>query len=357
MEVLRAKAEEVQQVLAGIDGIVDLHVELQVDIPQIQVKVDLAKAEQYGIKPGDVRRMASTLIAGTEVSDIHKDNYVYEVQMWSTPATRQSLTNIREMLIDTPLGGKVPLGELADVRIVSTPHVIQRENLSRRIEVEANAKGRDLGSVVRDVERGLEQIEWPLEYHAELLGEYAERQVAQRQLLIAGFIAVVGIFFLLYSSFRDWRLTILAFFTLPQALMGGILAVYFIGGRVLSLGSLVGLLTVLDNAVRNCIMLFTHYQHLEQEEGVPFGLDLVLRGSMERVTPMVMLGLTAGLALVPLLLAGNMPGNEIQYPMAIVVIGGLITSELLNLFIVPMLYLNFGKPRGQRKAVAAPTSA
>jgi Cu/Ag efflux pump CusA len=283
---------------------------------------------------------------------------VYEVQMWSVPEARQNLTNVREMLIDTPLGGKVPLGELADVRIVSTPNVIERENLARRIEVEANASGRDLGSVVRDVERGLESIEWPLGYHVELLGEYAERQVAQRQLMTAGFVAVIGIFFLLYSSFREWRLTILAFMTLPQALMGGVLAVYLIGGRILSLGSLVGLLTVLDNAVRNCIMLFTHYQHLEQEEGVPFGLELVLRGSMERITPMVMLGLTAGLALVPLLLAGNIPGNEIEYPMAIVIIGGLITSELLNLFIVPMLYLHFGKPRGERRAaVAAAASA
>ena len=351
LEVLRAKAEEVRQIMAGIDGIVDLHVELQVDIPQIQVKVDLAKAEKYGIKPGDVRRAASTLVAGTEVSDIHKDNYVYEVQMWSTPETRHSLTSIREMLIDTPLGGKVSLGELADVRIVSTPNVIERENLYRRIEVEANAKGRDLGSVVRDVERGLEQIEWPLEYRAELLGEYAERQIAQRHLLIAAFVAVTGIFFLLYTSFKDWRLTILAFLTLPQALMGGVLAVYLIGGRVLSLGSLVGLLTVLDNAVRNCIMLFTHYQHLEQEEGVPFSLELVLRGSMERATPMVMLGLTAALALVPLLLAGNIPGNEIEYPMAIVIIGGLLTSEMLNLFLVPMLYLHFGKPRREGRAL------
>jgi CzcA family heavy metal efflux pump len=357
LPVLRAKAEEVRQILAGIDGIVDLHVELQVDIPQIQVVVDLDKARQYGIKPGDVRRMASTIIAGTEVSDIHKDNYVYEVQMWSTPETRQNLTNVREMLIDTPLGGKVPLGELADVRIVSTPNVVERENLYRRIEVEANARGRDLGSVVRDVEQGLQQIEWPLEYHAELLGEYAERQVAQRHLLIAGLVAVVAIFFLLYTSFKNWRLTTLAFLTLPQALMGGVLAVYLFGGRVLSLGSLVGLLTVLDNAVRNCIMLFTHYQHLEQEEGVPFGLELVLRGSKERVRPMAMLGLTAAMALVPLLIAGNIPGNEIEYPMAIVIVGGLFTSEVLNLFVVPMLYLHFGKSRRERRALEVPAAA
>ena len=357
LEVLRSKAQEVRQILAGIDGIVDLHVELQVDIPQIQVTVDLAKAERYGIKPGDVRRAAATLVAGTEVSDIHKDNYVYEVQMWSIPETRHSLTSIRELLIDTPLGGKVPLGELADVRIVSTPNVIEREDLSRRIEVEANARGRDLGSVVRDVERGLEQVEWPLEYRAELLGEYAERQAAQRNLLIAGLVAVVGIFFLLYTSFSNWRLTILAFLTLPQALMGGLLAVFLIGGRTLSLGSLVGLLTVLDNAVRNCIMLFNHYQHLEEQEGETFGMQLVLRGSVERVTPMAMLGLAAGLALVPLLIAGNIPGNEIQYPMAIVILGGLLTSEALNLFVVPMLYLRFGKSRRERSALEANAGA
>jgi CzcA family heavy metal efflux pump len=347
LDILRAKAQEVREIMAGIEGVVDLHVELQVDIPQIQVQVDLDEAAQYGIKPGDVRRAASTIIAGTEVSDIHKDNYVYEVQMWSTAETRQNLTNVREMLIDTPFGGKVPLGELADVRIVSTPNQIEREDLNRRIEVEANARGRDLGSVVRDVERGLAQIEWPLEYHAELLGEYAERQAAQRNLLVAAGVAVVAIFFLLYTSFKSWRLTILAFFTLPQALMGGIVAVFLFGGRVLSLGSLVGLLTVLDNAVRNCIMLFTHYQHLEYEEGVPFGPQLVLQGARERVRPMVMLGLTAGMALVPLLIAGNIPGNEIEYPMAIVIVGGLLTSEVLNLFVVPMLYLHFGKSRGE----------
>lgn len=357
LEILRAKAQEVRQVMSGIEGIVDLHVELQVDIPQVQVEVDLAKAERYGIKPGDVRRAASTIIGGTEVSDIHKDNYVYEVQMWSTPETRQNLTTVREMLIDTPLGGKVPLGELADVRIVATPNVIERENLYRRIEVEANTQGRDLGSVVRDVERGLEQIEWPLEYHAELLGEFAERQAAQRNLLIAGGVAVIAIFFLLYTSFKNWRLTILAFLTLPQALMGGIVAVFLFGGRILSLGSLVGLLTVLDNAVRNCIMLFTHYQHLEYEEGVPFGLPLVLQGARERVRPMVMLGLTAGMALLPLLIAGNIPGNEIEYPMAIVIVGGLLTSEVLNLLVVPMLYLHFGKPRRERLAAPSVTAA
>ncbi|MGD2148895.1 MAG: efflux RND transporter permease subunit, partial [Anaerolineae bacterium] len=357
LEVLRVKAEEVRRHLAEIDGIVDLNVELQVDIPQIQVKVDLAKADQYGIKPGDVRRAAATLIAGTEVSDIHKDNWVYEVQMWSTPGTRHSLTAIRELLIDTPRGGKVPLGDLADVRVVSTPNAIERENLYRRLEVEANVRGRDMGSVVRDAQGALEGIEWPLEYRAELLGEYAERQAAQQRLLISGIVAVVAIFFLLYTSFESWRLTILASLTLPQALVGGVLAVAFLGGATLSLGSLVGLLTILDNAVRNCIMLFCHYQHLEREEEETFGPQLVLRGSVERVTPMLMLGLTAGLALVPLLVAGSTPGNEIEYPMAIVILGGLFTSEVLNLFVVPILYLQFGKSRRERRALELGASA
>jgi len=353
LEGLRGKAEEVRQTLAEIEGITDLHVELQVDVPQIQIEVDLAKAEEYGIKPGDVRRAASTLVAGTEVSDIHKDNWVYEVQMWSTPETRNSLTSIREMLIDTPLGGKVRLDDIADVRIVPTPNVIERENLSRRIEVEANVKGRDLGSVARDVQSGVGRIYWPLEYHAELLGEYAERQAAQQRILVAGLVAVIGLYFLLYTSFQDWRLTTLAFFTLPQALVGGVLAAFLAGGGVMSLGSLVGLLTILDNAVRNCIMLFNHYQHLEAEEGQAFGPELVMRGSLERVTPITMVGLTAGLALLPLVIAGNVPGNEIEYPMAIVILGGLLTSDLLNLFVVPQLYLRFGKARQRKQQLEA----
>jgi Cu/Ag efflux pump CusA len=346
LEVLRSKADEVEKVLSGIPGMIDLHKELQVDIPHLQVKADLAKVARYGLKPGDVRRAAATLVAGTEVTDIHKDNKVYDVWVWSAPKIRNSVDNIRDLLIDTPRGGHVRLAEVADVQILPTPNTINRENQSRKINIQANVSGRDLGAVARDVEQAIKKIDFPLEYNAQLLGEYVERQAAQDRILYVGIVAVIAIFFLLQASFGNWRLATLTFLTLPWALIGGV-AGAFIGGGILSLGSLVGFLTVLGIATRNGIMMISHYQHLETHEGETFGPGLVLRGAKERLSPILMTALATGLALVPLVIAGNIPGHEIEHPMAIVILGGLVTSTLLNLFVVPTMYLRFGKPRSQ----------
>jgi Cu/Ag efflux pump CusA len=282
-------------------------------------------------------------VQGEEVGDIFVGGKTYDVNVWSTPETRNSLTDIRELLIDTPDGGHVRLADVADVRIAPVPNVIEREGQSRKIDVSANVRGRDLGSVVHDVEASLATVEFPLEYHAEVIGEFAERQAAQRNLIIAGAVAVIAIFFLLYTSFQNWRLAILTFTTLPWALVGGLLAAFFVGSGNLSLGSLVGLLTILGIATRNGIMMISHFQHLEEEEGETFGPALVIRGARERIAPIMMTALTTGLALVPLAISGNIPGQEIEYPMAIVILGGLVTSTLLNLLVVPTLYLRFGK--------------
>jgi Cu/Ag efflux pump CusA len=188
----------------------------------------------------------------------------------------------------------------------------------------------------------LAAIDYPREYHAELLGEFAERQGAQQRLLGFGIAAAIGIFLLLQAAFASWRLATVVFLTLPSALVGGVLAAY-LGDRVISLGSLVGFLTVLGIAGRNGIMLISHYQHLEREEGMVFGPELVLRGARERLAPILMTALATGLALVPLVVSGSIPGHEIEHPMAVVILGGLITSTLLNLFVVPSLYLRFGK--------------
>jgi CzcA family heavy metal efflux pump len=342
--VLRSKAEEVRQALAQINGAADVHTELQVDVPHIQVKVDLAKAQHYGLKPGDVRRAAATLIAGTEVSDIHRDGKVYDVMVWGTPEARQSLSSIRDLLINTPGGSQVRLGDVAEVRILPTPNLIEREHDSRRIDVSLNARGRDLGAVVRDVQQRLSGIKFPLEYHAEILGEYQERQAAQERLLIFGIASAIGVFLLLQAAFGSWRLASLAFFTLPSALVGGVLAALAAGG-VISLGSLVGFFTVFGVAARNGIMLINHCQHLERHEGESFGPKLVLRGARERLAPILMTALAAGLALVPLVISGDIPGQEIEHPMAVVIMGGLVTSTVLNLFIVPSLYLRFGRKK------------
>ena len=349
LEALRDKADEVRAALESVPGIVDLKKELHMETPQVEVKADLVAAEKYGLKPGDIRRASAFLLQGEEVGDIYIGGKTYDVNVWSTPETRNSLTDIRELLIDTPSGEPVRLSDVADIRIVPVPNVIEREGQSRKIDVSANVSGRDLGSVAADVEKALGTVEFPLGYHAEVLGEFAEREAAQRSLLLAGALAVVAIFFLLYTSFGNWRLTMLTFFTLPWALVGGILAAY-LSSKVISLGSLVGLLTILGIATRNGIMMISHFQHLEQEEGEPFGPGLVLRGARERIAPIMMTALTTGLALVPLVLAGNLPGQEIEYPMAIVILGGLVTSTLLNLLVVPTLYLRFGKPAVARVA-------
>ena len=342
--VLRSKAEEVRRALSQINGAIDVHSELQVDVAHIQVEVDLAKAQHYGLKPGDVRRAAATLVAGTEVSDIHRDGKVYDVMVWGTPGARDSLSSIRNLLISTPNGGTVHLGDVANVSVLPTPNLIARENNSRRIDVGLNVSGRDLGAVVSDVQQRLSAIKFPLEYHAELLGEYQERQAAQQNLLLFGIAAAIGVLLLLQAAFGSWRLATLAFFTLPSALVGGVLAAFATGG-VISMGSLVGFFTVFGVAARNGIMLINHCQHLEREEGEPFGLGLVLRGARERLAPILMTALAAGLALVTLVIFGNIPGQEIEYPMAIVILGGLVTSTVLNLFVVPSLYLRFGKKK------------
>jgi CzcA family heavy metal efflux pump len=358
MEVLRAKAAEVEKRLSEIEGLADLHTELLVDIPQVVVEVDLAKAQGYGLKPGDVRRAAAYMVAGEEAGDIHTHNRTYDVNVWSTPNNRNSLTSIQEMLVDldTPGGGQVRLADVADIRIVPIPNSINRENQARRINVEAEVQGRDLGSAVVDVEYALGEIEFPIGYHPELIGEYAERQAASQRILIAGLVAMLVIFFLLRVSLRSWRLAAMSFLSLPMAMVGGILAAFFFSNGILSLGSLVGFLTILGVAARNGIMLISHYQHLEEHEGETFGLGLVMRGARERVSPIMMTALTAGLALVPLVIAGNIPGHEIENPMAIVILGGLVTSTLVNLFIVPPLYLVFGKRNlpSQSSAGSAP---
>lgn len=341
LEVLRDKAQEVNDILGSVPGVIDNHVEFQEDIPQVKVEVDLAAANGHGIKPGDVRRAAAYMMAGEEAGDLFRGGKAYDVQLWSTPETRQNLTDLRQLPIDTRAGGKVPLQDVADIEIVPTPNVIEHENLARKIDVGANIDdSRDLGSVVADLEAGLADVEWPLEFHAELVGEFTERQAAQGRLMAFAFAAAVGVFLLLHTSYGNSRLATLSFLTLPIALVGGVLAAY-LGGGIISLGSLVGFFTVLGIVARNGIMLISHYQHLEQVEGMPFGPDLVLRGAKERVVPILMTVFTTGLALVPLIVAGNIPGHEIEYPMAIVIVGGLSTATLLNLFVVPSLYLRF----------------
>ena len=345
LNVLRRQAYRVQQAISNVHGLVDLHVEPQENSPQIEVTVRLGVARRYGLKPGDVRRAAATLLASEGVANIFRNQRTYEVVVWGNPAIRRNLSDIRRLPIDTPSGGQAALGRLADVRVAATPSVIKRENASRRIDVLANISGRDLGSVTSDVKQRLHHVKFPLGYHSELLGEAAERQAAQSRLVRYGILTVIAILFLLQVAFRSWRAAWLLFLTLPMALVGGLVAAWaFIG--IISLGALIGFYTVLGIAARNGIMMVSHFQHLERNEGEPFGLPLVLRGARERLTPILMTASATALAILPLALSGDKPGQEIEHPMAVVILGGLVTSTLVNLFVVPSLYLRFGGLRG-----------
>ena len=330
-----------REALSDVRGLEDVHSAVQQEVPQIDVRVKLAQAHRYGLKPGDVRRAAATLVSSEEVGDIYRGGKAYDVHVWSTPKTRRDLLSIRTLPIDTPNRGHVRLADVADVRIEPTPNAITRENASRRIDVGASLKGRDLGATVADVKKQVASVRFPLGYHAEVVGEAAERDKAESRLGKFGIFALVAIFLLLLGAFGSFRLATLLFVTLPMSLVGGILAAYVSGGT-LSLGSLIGFFTIFGIASRNGILLINHCQHLERYEGEKFGPDLVIRAAKERLSPILMTALATGLALVPLIARGTIPGHEIEHPMAVVIVGGLITSTLLNLFIVPALYLRFG---------------
>ena len=342
--VLRREADKIEKAIAGVPGVVDAHADLQADLPHIEVELDLEAARRLDLKPGDIRRQTSTLLASEEVSDIFARGRAYDVHVWSIPAARNSITDVERLQIDTPDGGHVRLADVADVRLAPTPNAIERELQSRRIDVGANVEGRDLGSVVDEVEDRLAALSFPSEYHAEVLGESTELNAAQHRLTLFGLAAAIAILLLLHAAFGSMRLALLTFLLLPTALVGGALAVW-LGDGVLSLGSLVGFLTVFGIAARNGILMVSHFQHLERHEGETFGPALVLRGAKERLAPILMTASATALALVPLAVAGSIPGHEIEHPMAIVILGGLVTATLLNLFVLPSLYLRFGRSR------------
>jgi CzcA family heavy metal efflux pump len=349
LALLRSKAAEIHSIFDATEGAIDVQTALQKDIPQVNIEVDLAKAQSYGLKPGDVRRAAATMVAGEEVGDVYRGGKAYDVQVWSPPEVRSDVSSIRNLPIDTPSGQKILLSDVASVQVKPTPNVIQRDAHSRRIDIQANVKEGTLGSVVAAMEEGLKKVELPPGFRTQILGEFQERQAATNTLLTLAIGALAVIYLLLQVAFGSWRLATLVILTLPIALVGGVFAA-FLGGGVLSLGSIVGFLTVMGIAARNGILLINHCQHLEKYEGERFGPELVLRGAGERLSPILMTTLATGLALVPLVVLGNIPGHEIEHPMALVILGGLVTSTLLNLFVVPSLYLRFAKPKASRNA-------
>ncbi|QDV85729.1 efflux RND transporter permease subunit [Planctomycetes bacterium TBK1r] len=337
MDELRDRAAAVQAQIKPIEGVTTLKVEPQVLVPQISVNLRPDAAAQFSIAPGVLMRNVSTLVNGMQVGEIYKDQNIFGVIVRGETGLHSDLRTLSELMIDTPSGAQVPLSTIADLAIVPAPNEIKREAASRRIDITCNVDGRDLASVARDIEAAvLKNVDFKTGYHPEFLGEYAEAKASRNRLLLLSLASIIAIAVILYIDFQSWKLVLLILLTLPLALMGGVLGVHLAGG-IISLGSLVGFVTVLGIAARNAIMLISHYRHLATEEGVTDRRELILRGAEERLAPIMMTALTTGLALVPLVVSGEIPGQEIEYPMGLVILCGLATATAVNLIILPII--------------------
>ncbi|MFL5251174.1 MAG: efflux RND transporter permease subunit [Myxococcales bacterium] len=340
--VLRSEAEKVRGVVSGVDGVVDPRFKLGPEKPVIDIETKLSEAAHYGLKSGDIRRAEAALVQGIQVGSIFRGQKVFEVVVLGEPAVRESVASVRNMLIDTPGGGHVRLGQVADVRTGSSPTDIKREAVSRYVDVKADVSGRSLATVTGDVNARLANVKFPLEYHAAVLGQTTTGQEINLAAIVGfGVVVVIAIFLLFQAALRSWRLAALVFLTLPVALAGGALAA-LIDGAALPLGALIAFLAIVGLAARNGTMLIHNCQRLRTDAAHPFGADLVRRGAGERLAPVLTSASTLALVALPFVIMGNVAGLEIVNPMAIVLLGGLITTTLLSLFVLPVLYLRFG---------------
>lgn len=338
LEQLRKTAVEIESIIKPIEGVTTLKVEPQVLVPQIAIDLKPEAASQFGLTPGMLMNSVTTLVNGTQVGEMYRDQAIFPVVVVGEKKLRTDLATLGNLMIDTPSGAQVPLNSVATTMIVPAPNVIAREGASRKLDVTCNVDGRDLASVASDIEAAvLANVKFKTGYHPEFLGEYAEAKASRQRLLLLSLGSILAITIILYIDFESWRLVLLILLALPLALASGLIGV-FAGGGIISLGSLVGFVTVLGIAARNAIMLISHYRHLAVEDAGITANELILRGAEERLAPILMTALTTGLALVPLIYTGELPGQEIEYPMALVILTGLAGATTVNLLVLPVLY-------------------
>ncbi len=336
---LRQIGARVRDVVGAVPGVADLQLEQQIDVPQLQIRGDRRAMAQYGLTPWELAETIDIGFNGEAVSQVLEEGRSVDLVVRFPEALRSDADAIGQVMIDTPTDQWVPLSQIAAVRMERGPNAISRENAQRKIVVQANVAGRDLGSTVAEVrDRISESIELPTGYHVAYGGQFESQQEATRTLAALSLLVIVITFLILFREFASARLALLILTNLPLALIGGVAAV-LLSGRIVSVASLVGFVTLFGIATRNGVLLVAHYQRL-LSEGVPFR-EAILRGSLERLSPILMTALTAGLALIPLALGGGEPGNELQTPMAIVILGGLLSSTALNMLVIPALYLQF----------------
>lgn len=348
LDTLRRLAAEARGRMAGIDGIADLQVEKQVLIPQLQIRLDRNEAKKFGLSLDQLTETLEAALQGRVVSQVRDGQRTVNVVLRLAEDWRAHTADFRQILVDTP-AGKVPLALLAEVVETQGPNIINRDDMRRRIVVLANTQGRDIGSVVADVQASLGGMTLPQGYYLSFEGQFKSQQEASRLIALLAVLSLAGIFVVLVSHFRSSILALIIMGNIPMALVGAVAALW-LSDRTLSVASLVGFITLTGIAARNGIMKVSHYLHLMRHEGEAFGPAMVTRGSLERLTPVLMTALVAALALVPLVVAGGEPGKEILHPVAVVIFGGLMSSTALDTVLTPILFLLLGRKAAEAKS-------
>ncbi|MEG2120706.1 MAG: efflux RND transporter permease subunit, partial [Rikenellaceae bacterium] len=318
------------------EGIVDLNVEQQVERPQLKIEPKRDMLAKYGVTMPQFAEIINVMLAGEVVSQVYDGNKVFDLTLKVDGNSRETVDEIKSLIVDAN-GRKVPLENIASITSSVGPNTINRENVARKIVISANVSGRDLKGVVNDIQKKINSdVKLPEGYHIEYGGQFESEQAASRTLLITSIFSIMIIFLLLFNDFRSVTQSIVVLLNLPLALIGGVFAIFFTGGLI-SIPATIGFISLFGIATRNGMLLITRYNDL-QREGMPL-IESVLHGSLDRLNPILMTALSSALALIPLAISGELPGNEIQSPMAQVILGGLLTSTLLNGFIIPIMYI------------------
>ncbi len=349
LDVLRRTAEKMKAAIAGVAGVKDLQVEQQVEIPQLQIRLQRHKLMELGLTADEVNELIETAMNGRTVSEIVQGERKFDLVVRLDEPFRYDLDALRRLSINLRSGGRVPLESVAEIVHGSGPNTINRENVRRRIIVQCNTAGRDLNSVVLEIQQRLAPIQQslPTGYFVEYGGQFESQQHATRMIGLLSLISLAGMFLALYTLFRSVNLALQVLAALPMAAIGAVAALV-LTGQSLTVASMVGFISLSGIASRNGILLIAHYLHLVQHEGEQFTPEMVERAGKERLAPMLMTALTAGIALIPLVLAAGEPGKEILYPVATVILGGLVSSTLLDFFVHPALFWTYGRGQAER---------
>ncbi|CAN5467735.1 efflux RND transporter permease subunit [soil metagenome] len=357
LDVLRSKGAEIEAIAKGIPGLTDVFLEKQVPIPQIKIVVDRSRSQVYGLQAGELNRQLAVLIGGHKIADLREGERTIDLSLRLPENYRDAPEKLGDLLIETGSGQRVPLRLVADVREASGPNVINRENGARRIVIGANTTKRDLQSLVLDLQEQVrEAVDLPQGYFVSYEGEFQAQQAAAKRVAWSSSLILLVIGFLLYGYFRSGVMALQVLINIPLALMGGLVLTWWLIDNI-SIATLVGFIAVAGIAARNCIMMLSHYLHLMKHEGETFNKEMVVRGTLERLVPVLMTALSAGIALVPLVLAAGEPGKEILHPVAVVIVGGLVSSTLLDLLVTPAVFYHFGRKSAERAiALDAPAA-